>query len=936
VYGDFSRGHEPDRDRGRDYRRVLLQQGRPVLDSDVAAGVDSLLDEVRATTRALGCTAGSSDLGFLVTPGRLVTIFSHVRRGMEVVAGSPDAWVDFRHRFAGRYPALHLAAPSGQVRVQVPATQPLTAGPAGVRLTLWAWVEAATTITVNSVAVPLAPASGEGPAPFTFTATGTTLGPIELGLASGEVWLYLLEQFQPVGSVGAFAVAPGSYQIDGLVVHTHGGGDFPEVTFAPSDGFDWQGSPPLPPPLPGLTWVPAAGERAVAYLEVWERVITAVEDPGIREVALGPTDTSVRTELVGQVKLAEVAGSIPVPGQIGQVLRAFGSVEVSGGELEVSVPQGAPSTDPCALPQAEGYSGDDNRLYRIEVHRGGSLAQVQLKWSRDNGSELFAATLSVGRELVLDAATPLAAGDLVEVLSSVIDLGDDAHARVASGLFAPAQRAVGQLGQLVEVPSQAGDDTIRFRLAQVGDASVQVPLDDRYGDLTQARLKLRRWHGVLDPQQLAGAGTPAGGPYVLENGITVTLPGTGTYRPGQYWQYQARTGTAPPEPWRRSPHGPARWFAPLALLRLPESSPPGTSHDGPWQLLAWLDERFDHLCELEADDIGFDGDRVGTGSDTVQEALEELYGRLPPVQTWPTVAANGISWRNDRPLPLSRFGEGLRVSFSEEMHPATASTSSFVVTLEVPQPGNARLTTPVIVDGTVSVSGRTWTFVPQGLDAQQVAEWVKALGGGIRCRVRLAADVILDRGGVRPLDGDATGLLRDDGYETFVDLRLPSGDGHRGGDFHSWFFMDGPPALVRVESVSPGNAARVTPDAQLGAVMISFTQAVRFDTLSPQTVQVFVRPENQGGDGTAVPGRIQPYPFEPNPRLVSRITFAPDDPAVLRPDPAALDVARVFTVRVRGTGDRPVLDAEGRALDGAGSGAASDFASQFVLARQVQ
>ncbi|GAA1553006.1 hypothetical protein GCM10009789_03180 [Kribbella sancticallisti] len=934
MHGDFSRGHEPDRVRGRDYRRVLLQQGRPVLDSDVAATVDSLLDEVRATTRALGCTAGSTDLGYLITPGRLVTIFSRVARGLQVMSGSPDAWVDFRRRYAGRYPALHLAAPAGPVRVQVPVIQPVVAGPAGIRLTLWAIVESATSLTVNGVSVDLAPTSGGGPVPSTFTVTGGTIGRIELELDEGEVWLYQLEQYQPVGPYGMFAISSGTYQVDGLVVHTRGG-RFPAATFPESDGFAWQGSPTPTPPLPGLTWVPTAGERAVAYLEVWERLITAVEDPGIREVALGETDTSVRTELIGQVKLAEVGAAIPVPGQIGQVMRAFNAVETSGGELEVSVPTGTTTTDPCAVPQADGYSGDDNRLYRIEVHRGGSLAQLQLKWSRDNGSELFTSTLSTTGDLILEAGTPLAAGDLVEVLSGVIDLGDDAHAMVAPGSFVPAQRAVGQLGQLVEVTSQAGDDTVRFRLAEVADANVQLPLDDRYGDLARTGMKLRRWHGLLDPQQLAGGNPATGGPYVLEDGVRVTMTGAGTYRPGQYWQYQARTGTAPPEPWQRSPHGPARRFAPLALLRLPESSPPGTSHDSPWELLAWLDDRFDHLCELESDGVAFDGDRVGTGSNTVQEALEELYGRIPETQTWPTVAGKGISWRNDRPLPLSQFSEGLRVTFSEEMHPATASPSSFVVTLEVPEPGSPRSTRPLIVDGSVSVAGHTWTFVPLGIQANQVADWAEALGGGVRCRVRLASDVILDRAGERPLDGDATGLLQDDGYETFVDLRLPSGDGNRGGDFHSWFFLDGPPAFARVESVTPADAERITPDAQIGAVMISFSQAVRFDSLTPDTVQVFVRPENEAGDGTRVPGRMQPYPFEPDPRLVSRITFAPDDPTLLRPDPGALDVARVFTVRVLGAGDDPVLDGEGRPLDGAGTGEPSDFTSQFVLARQA-
>ena len=46
---------------------------------------------------------------------------------------------------------------------------------------------------------------------------------------------------------------------------------------------------------------------------------------------------------------------------------------------------------------------------------------------------------------------------------------------------------------------------------------------------------------------------------------------------------------------------------------------------------------------------------MGTVSDTVQEALEELFERLPLLGSWPRIAAAGISWRNDRTLPFTQF-----------------------------------------------------------------------------------------------------------------------------------------------------------------------------------------------------------------------------------------------------------------------------------------
>ena len=60
---------------------------------------------------------------------------------------------------------------------------------------------------------------------------------------------------------------------------------------------------PLPdmPPVPTVPTVPTG--RYIAYLDVWQRHITTLEDEGIREVALDGPDTATRTKTVWQVKL---------------------------------------------------------------------------------------------------------------------------------------------------------------------------------------------------------------------------------------------------------------------------------------------------------------------------------------------------------------------------------------------------------------------------------------------------------------------------------------------------------------------------------------------------------------------------------------------------------------------------------------------------------
>jgi len=632
MHGDYSRGHEPDRKRGRSYRRVLLQQGRPVLDSDFASTVDAVLGEVRATARGLGCDAASPDLGYLVTPGRLLALFADAADRLTVTGGTPNAWIDYRYRYADRYPALYLAPTDAQpAHVTLPLFQQRdTAGVA--RAALWSRVEAATTIVVNGASVNLTPDGSGAPQRVEFDTGANTLDPLELEVPAGhEVWLFLLEQDEAAGTEPAFWVAPGTYHVDGLITDAHGGGAFPRISFPVAAGFPWDESPESSVPLDGLV-APAlgSGARVVAYLETWERHITAVEDPGIREEALGSSDTAARTELLGQVKLATTTGSIsPAAAK-----SAFGAVDLGSGRVTIDVPETTPTTDPCALPELAGYSGTDNRLYRVEVHRGGDLTQVQLKWSRDNGSELFAARVDSSKNLVFDPGTPLTAGDIVEVRSNVTDVGDDALATVSGGHFTPAQRAVGQIAQLQAVDVSASSDEVSFRLVELDDVSKQVALDDSYGTLPDAVLKLRRWHGFLDPQALGGS-PPSVGEYVLEDGIAVTLSDTGAYRAGDYWQYEARViGHNSNGPWRDRPHGPERRFAPLALLEYQGAGEP-------LKLVSWLDERFSHPCELDADDVEFDGERVGMVSDTVQEALEEIWERPIRVSTCTVTVSPG-------------------------------------------------------------------------------------------------------------------------------------------------------------------------------------------------------------------------------------------------------------------------------------------------------
>jgi hypothetical protein len=626
MKGDFSRGYNPDRKRLRQYRRILLQQGRLLLDSDYNASVDALAEANRLGIAALGCRAGSPDLGFLITPGRLLGVFPPPS-APTVVSGAADVWPDYRRRYLERFPGLYLAAGGGPAEVRVPLRQSFDPD-VSQTLVLWMQSDFPASIQINGIAANIAPTSPDDYQPVTLDVSALgAFDAVEVRLGVGDaVRIGLIEQDEPAGGEPAFWAASGAFHLDGLIVDNPTDGAFPEVSFPQDSGFALTSPIGSPTPFDGILLPPniSMGDHLFVYLEVWERHITATEDPGIREEALGSSvDTCTRSKVMGQVKIARVAlGASPPQIQAisAQVRSAFTQI-LSGAGLTLSVSTSEPNPDPCALPELSGYTGSDNRLYRLEVHRGGLLDQVQIKWSRDNGSEVFAARLDAGDNLVFPAGTPLTSGDLVEVLNEVVDLADADLGFVATEGFSPPVRAAGQLVALSAIDTATTSNDIVFRMVDPVDSTNTVALDARYGDTLAAPLKLRRWHGLLDPQRRAtdtGTGLSAG-PHDIEDGISVVLSDSNAFRVGDWWQYEARSRRENANgDWITAPHGPERRFAPLALFEYQGANQP-------LLLLSWLDTRFPRLCEIEADDVSFIGDRVGSSSATVQEALEELF-----------------------------------------------------------------------------------------------------------------------------------------------------------------------------------------------------------------------------------------------------------------------------------------------------------------------
>ncbi|WP_329342277.1 DUF6519 domain-containing protein [Streptomyces sp. NBC_01352] len=323
------------------------------------------------------------------------------------------------------------------------------------------------------------------------------------------------------------------------------------------------------PEKPGDRLPSPAQSPFLVYLKVWERSVTAAEDPALREVALGAAmpDTAARVKVVWQVlplSLAELAIEETDPSR--EVVRAAFDKWAKG--------QSAPSArlaarserpdhadeDPCLVKPDARYRGPENQLYRVEVHAAGEAGDATFKWSRENGSVVFPVDELDGTWVQLaslghDDKLDLDVGDLVEFT-------DTAYASRLEAL--PLLRV-----EELDLPGR------RVRLSAEPEPGV--------GRLPHLNPFLRRWDHREGPKRKGRTAALHGGaPKVeegewlpLEDGVEVYFAKGGTYRTGDHWIIPARTATGsvewPADPARRpllrAPAGIARHFAPLALVK---------------------------------------------------------------------------------------------------------------------------------------------------------------------------------------------------------------------------------------------------------------------------------------------------------------------------------------------------------------------------------
>lgn len=322
----------------------------------------------------------------------------------------------------------------------------------------------------------------------------------------------------PIGSAG-FAIAPGSgnpltigagqYYVHGLLVENES-----DIAFTTQ------------PDLPSAS-LPTTAGTYLAWLDVWERHVTTLDDEAIREVALGGPDTATRAKVIWQVKLTRVDASDAQPTCASAFANWDAETAPSTGQLAARAQPSEDSDNPCVIKPGAGYRRLENQLYRVEIHGPGADGTATFKWSRDNGAIVTRWIAQSGNELKVasigrDAVLRFSTGDWVELTDDERDLG---------GLPGTLVKLVKAEGTTLTIdPATASDTTA------IGNFGTN--------------LKVRRWDMPGGPVTVEAAG---GGDtwLALEDGVEVQFQ-AGTYHTGDYWMIPARTATSDVE-WPKDP-----------------------------------------------------------------------------------------------------------------------------------------------------------------------------------------------------------------------------------------------------------------------------------------------------------------------------------------------------------------------------------------------
>jgi hypothetical protein len=607
------------------------------------------------------------------------------------------------------------------------------------------------------------------------------------------------EGFAITTSGDQILIGPGRYYVDGLLAENAARVSYDAQTIpVPS-------SDPSAATLLGM--LPDRRTLLAVYLQVWQRLVTALDDPCLREPALGQADTTAREQTVWRVVARPVTVDVQTqPGPFCPSL--YGNKPAaSTGTLTVTTSDAAGDCG-CGPVAAAGYQGVENQLYRVEIQAGSDPGPAAFKWSRENGSVVSAVT-----------GISAAAGGTGSVLQ-VSSLGPDANLGFG----------VGQWVELTDDTYLYGDPPnspgTLYQVTAIDKDALTLTVSATVSGIDPGRnARVRRWDQSGPQASATGIAVSPGTTIELENGISVTF-GSGTYQPGDYWTFPARTAT-----------GTVEW-PPCGSEGGAEQPPTSlVVHEAPLACLYWV-EKFVAIKESAspaAEPPASESEAVTApeGHEPVTlplpilrlpvpagtVAVEDCRRSFRPLTAAPAIHVRSINWANDDIIPIDVLAANSLVVTLDQTVTGPVDGGAFIVTLEsVPEqylkePAGAALRASYIVESTIDVAGQrlTWTLPPApviGYIEQLLAPGTE-IGRFTRVRVRLLGQAFFTAGasGLIYLDGRAFGQpgTRSDGTTPRIDLRFPSGDGSLTSDLESWFYL-APQLAIRSLTLPSGGA----------------------------------------------------------------------------------------------------------------------------------
>lgn len=608
-------------------------------------------------------------------------------------------------------------------------------------------------------------------------------------------------------------IGVGRMYVDGILVENHGSGAAPLWDPALAD---YAGSPGTPmdftaqPYVHGAT-LPALGTGPyLVYLDVWRADINYLQDANLIDPAVG-IDTTGRVRSVWQVRLLDV--SAVAGGFVGSTPDSAlwsAAQPTPEGALWQVLTTGSPSM--LTTGPAFGYTGQENQLYRVEIHESGnagSAATLPLtyplpagtatfKWSRENASVATAVSAiasvtnslgataskltvqSMGRDQVLGFAP----GDWIEMT-------DDFLALSAEG------PQPGELHQIDSINLAAMTITLD---APVNAAS--FPLTNGLTDPLR-HTRITRWDQqgtvyLADGQTVwanlsaaADAGIPvppSGTSLLLKDGVTVAfdLNGPGTFQAGDYWTFAARTADGSVAPLTKAlPFGTAHHVSRLAILDLTTTPP------------AVMDCR------------------------TVFQSLANRAIHVMGVNP-----VSGVQFVSGGTINVQDLVQGLSVTFDSPIDPAVGTSSlapPCFITAQMPDsPSSGGWFNTVVLAGVVTVndrSTRSITWMP-------TSEAITALTAQIVPGTRVLACLTLKGGAIWALGGPPYMYLNGAGVA----------DGRASADFEMWFSVTSlPPVALSATALT---YAATTVGTSSAAQPITVTNTTQGDATFSSAISV--------------------------------------------------------------------------------------------------